>query len=227
VFYWFMKHVLARPIVFTLLRVRVSGTRNIPRTGPVLLASNHRSYFDSVVLPLVVRRRCHFLTATEYFGGRGFGAWVRRRFLLATGMLPIDRSGGKASEASLRTALAKLAEGRMIVVYPEGSRSRDGKLHRGRTGVARLAAASGAPVVPVGLRGTDDVLPNGGPGPRVRLAPVHIAFGAPIRIAAAGTTLDSAAQRAATDRIMAAIARLSGQEYVPTYSKSPGRSAAV
>lgn len=222
-FYWFMKHVLARPIVFTLLRVRITGRRNIPTTGPVLLAANHRSYFDSIVLPLVMKRRCHFLTATEYFAGRGFGAWARRRFLLGTGMLPIDRSGGSASEASLRTALEKLAEGRLLVVYPEGSRSRDGKLHRGRTGIARLAAASGAPVVPVGLRGTDDVLPNGGPGPKVRLAPVSIAFGRPIHVADKGTSLDSKAQRAATDRIMAAIAGLSGQEYVPTYSKSPAR----
>src|SRR5919202_1103508 len=150
-----MKHVLARPIVFTLLRVRISGTRHIPRSGPVILASNHRSYFDSVVLPLVLRRRVHFLTATEYFGGQ-------------------------ASDASLQIALGMLAKGKLLAIYPEGSRSRDGRLHRGRTGVARLAYAANAVVVPVGIRGTDDVLPNGGPGPRVRLAPVRIAFGPPV-----------------------------------------------
>jgi 1-acyl-sn-glycerol-3-phosphate acyltransferase len=226
VFYWFMKHVLARPIVFTLLRVRISGHRNIPRDGPVILASNHRSYIDSVILPLVMRRRAHFLTATEYFAGRGFGAWVRRNFLRATGMLPMDRAGGSASEASLRTALGMLAKGEVLVVYPEGSRSRDGKLHRGRTGVARLALAADAPVVPVGLRGTEDVMPTGGTGPRIRLAPVSITFGPALRLPATTDAPDAAALRSATDRIMAAIAELSGQEYEDTYSKNSGRTVA-
>jgi 1-acyl-sn-glycerol-3-phosphate acyltransferase len=219
-----MKHLIARPVVFLLLRLTVTGTRNIPRSGPVILASNHRSYIDSVILPLVIRRRCHFLTATEYFAGRGFGAWVRRRFLLATGMLPMDRSGGQASEASLSTARTMLARGKVLVVYPEGSRSRDGKLHRGRTGAARLALATDAPVVPVGLRGTENVMPTGGTGPRIRLAPVAISFGAPIRLPAVGPTADAAALRSATDRIMAAIAELSGQEYADSYSRGSSPS---
>jgi 1-acyl-sn-glycerol-3-phosphate acyltransferase len=170
-----------------------------------------------------MRRRAHFLTATEYFAGRGFGAWARRRFLLATGMLPMDRSGGQASEDSLRTARAMLAKGKVLVVYPEGSRSRDGRLHRGRTGAARLALAADAPVVPVGLRGTEQVMPTGGGGRRIRLAPVAIAFGPPLRLPAAEAP-DAAALRSATDRIMAAIAELSGQEYVDTYSKGSSRS---
>jgi 1-acyl-sn-glycerol-3-phosphate acyltransferase len=222
VFYWVMKHVFARPIVFLLLRVTVTGTRNIPRSGPVILASNHRSYIDSVILPLVVRRRCHFLTATEYFGGRGFGAWARRTFLRATGMLPMDRSGGQASEASLGTARAMLVKGKVLVVYPEGSRSRDGRLHRGRTGAARLALATDAPVVPVGLRGTEDVMPTRGSGPRIRLAPVAIAFGPAILLPATAAP-DTADLRSATDRIMAAIGELSGQEYEDTYSSGSSR----
>jgi 1-acyl-sn-glycerol-3-phosphate acyltransferase len=226
VFYWFMKHVLARPIVFTLLRVRITGHRNIPRTGPVILASNHRSYIDSVILPLVMRRRAHFLTATEYFAGRGFGAWARRNFLRGTGMLPMDRTGGSASEASLRTAGDMLAKGKLLVVYPEGSRSRDGKVHRGRTGVARLALAANATVVPVGLRGTEDVMPTGGNGPRIRLAPVSITFGKPVPLPAVTGAPDAAMLRSTTDRIMAAIAELSGQEYEDSYSKNSGRSVA-
>jgi 1-acyl-sn-glycerol-3-phosphate acyltransferase len=139
-------------------------------------------------------------------------------------MLPMDRSGGRASDASLQTAAGMLARGALLAIYPEGSRSRDGRLHRGRTGVARLAMAAGATVVPVGLRGTDDVLPNGGPGPRIRLAPVSIAFGPAVPMPDAGASPDSATLRAATDRIMSAIAELSGQEYVDSYTVSPTRS---
>ncbi|MDQ1530906.1 MAG: 1-acyl-sn-glycerol-3-phosphate acyltransferase [Microbacteriaceae bacterium] len=222
-FYWVMKHLIAGPVLKTLLRPRVHGRAHIPRTGPVIVASNHLSFIDPVILPLVMRRRIAFLAASNYFAGRGVAAWVRGRFLRATGMIPIDRSGGKASQASLVAGRAVLDRGAVLGIYPEGSRSRDGKLHRGRTGVARLALESGAVVVPAAMIGTDRVIPVGSRSILPRIRRIAITFGPPLDFSAeAGNQGDLAVLRTVTDRIMEAIREVSGQEYVDSYSS--GRS---
>jgi 1-acyl-sn-glycerol-3-phosphate acyltransferase len=219
-FYWFMKSIVAGPLLRTLFRPRLTGVENIPKTGPVILASNHLSFIDSVILPLVIRRRIYFLAASTYFSGRGFGAWARKRFLLGTGMIPIDRSGGKASEASLKAGMTVLTADRVLGIYPEGSRSRDGRMHRGRTGVARLALESGATIVPVAMIGTDKVMPSGG-GRRVNIQRIGISFGEPLDFSDLDhLPRDHATMRLMTDRIMDAIRALSGQEYVDEYGIS-------
>ncbi|HQA23146.1 MAG TPA: lysophospholipid acyltransferase family protein, partial [Rhodoglobus sp.] len=147
-FYWFMKNLVAGPLVKTVFRPWVTGADNIPKTGAVILASNHLSVVDSIFLPLVIERRISFLAKSDYFMGRGVKGWAIKNFLKGTGMLPIDRSGGKASEASLNTGLKVLARGEVLGIYPEGTRSPDGKLYRGRTGVARMILEAHVPVVP-------------------------------------------------------------------------------
>src|SRR5690606_30302407 len=137
-FYWFMKYLVAGPLFKTLFRPWVVGQENIPKTGGAILASNHLSVIDSVFLPLYLDRRISFLAKSEYFTGKGLKGWATRTFMKATGQLPIDRSGGKASEASLNTGLRILGGGDLLGIYPEGTRSPDGKMYRGRTGVARM-----------------------------------------------------------------------------------------
>ena len=218
-FYWFLKYAIAGPLIHLLFRPTITGARNIPRTGPVILASNHLSFIDSVILPLVIRRRISFLAASNYFAGRGFGAWALRRFLLATGMIPLDRSGGKASEASLQTGLTHLAAGGMLGIYPEGSRSPDGRMHRGRTGVARMLLEGHVPVVPVAMFGTDKVMAVG--TKRIRFVRVAVTFGKPLDFSRfEGQEGDRDTLRAITDEIMDNIRALSGQEYVDAYSSS-------
>jgi 1-acyl-sn-glycerol-3-phosphate acyltransferase len=218
-FYWFMKHVVAGPLLRTLFRPQVIDAQNIPKTGAVILASNHLSFIDSVILPLVIKRRVHFLAGSNYFTGHGFGSWALKRFLLATGMIPIDRSGGKASEASLAAGLTVLDQGKMLGIYPEGSRSKDGRMHRGRTGVARMILAADAVVVPVAMSGTDKVLGVGSKA--LRLERVGIRFGAPLDFERfRNVDSDRAVLRAITDEIMVEIQRMSGQEYVDAYTSS-------
>ena len=133
-FYWIMKHLVVGPISKMIFRPWIVGAENIPADGPVILASNHLSFIDSVFLPLMIQRRVYFLTKSEYFKGRGIKGWLTKNFMLATGQLPIDRSGGQASEASLITGLGVLDKGNVLGIYPEGTRSPDGNLYRGRTG---------------------------------------------------------------------------------------------
>jgi 1-acyl-sn-glycerol-3-phosphate acyltransferase len=221
-FYSFMKHVIAGPLIRALFRPTVVGEKNIPASGGVILASNHLAFIDSVVLPLIMHRRISFLAASNYFAGRGFGAWVLKRFLLATGMIPLDRSGGKASEASLRAGLKHLAAGGVLGIYPEGSRSPDGRMHRGRTGVARMLLEANVQVVPVAMRDTDKVMPDGGKG--IHLQKISITFGEPLDFSRFhGMEGDRDTLRAITDEIMTKIRELSGQEYVDVYSKSRSR----
>jgi 1-acyl-sn-glycerol-3-phosphate acyltransferase len=217
-FYWFMKTIVAGPLLRTLFRPRLEGVENIPKTGPVILASNHLSFIDSVILPLVIKRRIYFLAASTYFEGRGLGKWAVARFLRATGMIPIDRSGGKASEASLKAGMSVLSKGHVLGIYPEGGRSRDGRAHRGRTGVARMALESGAPVVPVAMIDTDKVLSERSGG--VKIQRIGISFGEPLDFAEfADRKQDHAILRIMTDRIMDAVVAMSGQEYVNEYGK--------
>ena len=218
-FYWFMKNLVAGPLLKTAFRPWVTGHENIPKTGGVIMASNHLSFIDSVFLPLVMDRRISFLAKSDYYTGRGAKSWMIKNFLTATGMIPIDRSGGKASEASLQTGLGVLARGEVLGIYPEGTRSPDGRLYRGRTGVARMILESGVPVVPVAMIDTEKVMPIGSRLPKVRR--IGIVIGKPLDFSRfEGMEGDRFILRSITDEIMYELDRLSGQEYVDVYASS-------
>ena len=208
-----MLKALLTPILRVIVRVRVEGRSNVPRRGPVIIASNHRSFLDSVFIPLVVHRRVTFVAKAEYFDDPKT-AW----FFRACGQIPIRREGGSASERALDSACEVLQRGKVFAIYPEGTRTRDGYLHRGHTGVARLAMRTGAPIVPVGMIGTDEVQPVDRRMPRL-FRRVTIRFGEPLD-AARYTDRDSEhmALRELTDEVMYEIAQLSGYEYVDTYA---------
>ena len=214
--YWALKIVLT-PILRLIYRVRIEGRENVPRSGPVILASNHQSFIDSIFLPLSMRRRVTFVAKAEYFESRKT-AW----FFRAMGMIPLKRGGGSASERALLAAKEVLESGGVLGIYPEGTRSPDGRLYRGHTGAARLAAQCGAPVVPVAQFGTAEVQPIGVMIPKL-FRPVRLRMGAPVRYKAAATTDGDrpvhTELRAFTDELMRAIASLSGQEYVDQYAK--------
>jgi len=217
VFYWLMKNLVIGPILLTAFRPWVRGIENVPRTGAVILASNHLSFTDSVFLPLVLDRRVVFLAKSDYFTGRGIRGWLIKKFFEASGQLPIDRSGGKASEASLNTGLRVLSEGYALGIYPEGTRSPDGVMYRGRTGVARMILESGATVVPVAMIGTEKVMPIGSKLPKV-IRP-GVVFGAPLDFTRfQGLEGDRFVLRSITDEIMYELGRLSGQEYRDVYA---------
>jgi 1-acyl-sn-glycerol-3-phosphate acyltransferase len=218
--FWGLKLLLIGPLLRLLLRPRVVGAAHIPATGPVILAGNHLSFIDPVALAALARRRVRFLAASTYFVKRGLGGRFVGLFLTHTGMEPIDRSGGSASEASLLAGLAVLSRGRVLGIYPEGSRSRDGRLHRGRTGVARLALLSGAPVVPVAMIGTDQVLPVHSRSVLPRLRRIEMRVGAPLLPDPTASATDGVALRVFTDEVMAALQQLSGQEYVDEYTNA-------
>jgi 1-acyl-sn-glycerol-3-phosphate acyltransferase len=214
--YWALKVVLT-PVLRLLYRVRVDGRTNVPRSGPVILASNHQSFIDSIFLPLSVRRRVTFVAKAEYFE-----TWKTAWFFRAVGMIPLKRGGGSASQRALAAAKDVLMAGGVLGIYPEGTRSTDGRLYRGHTGVARLALQCGAVVVPVAQSGTARVQPIGVMVPRPFKA-VGIKLGPPLRFSAPagadGDGLAAAELRRITDEIMQAIASLSGQELVPNYAK--------
>lgn len=206
----------AWPLARLVLRPSVYGARYVPNQGPVILASNHLSFIDSVVIPLVLPRRVTFLAKAEYFERRGVTGRLNRRFFLALGHIPVQRGQGRAAWRSIRVAQEVLAHGGALAIYPEGTRSRDGRLYRGRTGVARLTLLTGAPVVPVALAGTERVQPVGSRIPRPH--PVTVRFGTPLEFSRyAGQEQRVPVLRAITDEIVDAIRRLSGQEYVNTY----------
>ena len=218
-FYWFMKNLVAGPILKTVFRPWVTGLDNIPKSGGVILASNHLSFIDSVFLPLVIDRRIFFLAKSDYFRGKGLKGWATKGFMNGTGMLPIDRSGGKASEASLNTGLKVLHDGEVLGIYPEGTRSPDGKLYRGRTGVARMILEGNVPVVPVAMIDTEKIMPQGTTIPKVQR--LGIVIGEPLDFSRfAGLESDRFILRSITDEIMYELNRLSGQEYVDVYASS-------
>jgi len=219
VFYWLMKNLVVGPIIMTAFRPWVRGIENVPKDGAVILASNHLSFVDSVFLPLVLDRRVVFLAKSDYFTGTGLRGWLTKLFFVGTGQLPIDRSGGKASEASLNTGLRVLADGLALGIYPEGTRSPDGIMYRGRTGVARMILESGAPVVPVAMIDTEKVMPIGTRLPKV-MRP-GVVFGEPLDFTRfAGLESDRFVLRSVTDEIMYELGRLSGQEYRDVYATS-------
>lgn len=216
--YWVLKAVLT-PVLLLLWRVRVEGREHVPWRGPAVLAANHQSFCDSFFVPLVIPRRVTFVAKAEYFD-----SWRTAWFFRAAGQIPIRRDGGGVSQRALDTATAVLARGKLLGIYPEGTRAPDGRLYRGRTGVARLAVATGAPVVPVALLGTRSIQP---PGRRL-MRPFHavtVRFGSPL-VADPASGDDPAALRAFTERLMAAIAELSGQERVDVYASEARTRAA-
>ena len=218
-FYWIMKHIVVGPIVLAIWRPWVRGLENVPKDGAVILASNHLSVIDSVFLPLVVDRRVVFLAKSDYFTGKGLKGWATKWFMTATGQIPIDRSGGKASEASLNTGLRVLSEGKVLGIYPEGTRSPDARMYRGRTGVARMILEAGVPVVPVAMVGTEKVMPIGTTLPKVRRT--GVVFGEPLDFTRyEGLEGDRFILRSITDEIMYELGVLSGQEYVDVYASS-------
>ena len=218
-FYWIMKHIVVGPILLAIFRPWVVGLENVPKDGAVVLASNHLSFIDSIFLPLVVDRPVIFLAKSEYFTGKGLKGWATRVFFQAAGQLPIDRSGGKASEAALETGLRVLNEGSILGIYPEGTRSPDGKLYRGRTGVARMVLESGAPVIPVAMIGTKEVMPIGQRLPNVRR--IGIIFGDPLDFSRFhGLEGDRFVLRSVTDELTYHLRTLSEQEYVDVYASS-------
>jgi 1-acyl-sn-glycerol-3-phosphate acyltransferase len=210
-------HTVVAPAARLVWRPEVRGTHHIPRTGPVILASNHLSFADSLVIPIVAPRKVAFLAKSDYFTGTGLSGALTRAWFTSMGMLPVDRDDSKAALGSLETALGVLGRGEAFGIYPEGTRSRDGRLYRGRTGVAHLALTAGCPVVPVGLRGTEDLQPLGARLPRI--VEVSVEFGEPIEVAGRfeGVPLGRA-RREVTDEIMAAIQRLTGQEEAGVYN---------
>jgi 1-acyl-sn-glycerol-3-phosphate acyltransferase len=236
VFYWLLKYVVLGPLLKLLFRPDVTGLHHVPATGPVILACNHLSFSDSIFTPLIVRRRVTFVAKAEYFTGKGIKGWLMRQFFSGTGTIPVDRSGGKAAQAALDTLLRVLTEGGVAGIYPEGTRSPDGRLYRGKTGVARLALESGALVVPVALLNTDEIQPTGKMIPSVKR--MRMRFGAPLdfsRYALSGG--DRFVQRAITDEIMYELMTLTGRPYVDVYAAklktsvvtetSPSRPAAA
>lgn len=218
VFYWLMKYVLLGPLLRVLFRPQVEGLHHVPGSGPVILASNHLSFSDSIFTPLMVRRRVTFVAKAEYFTGRGIKGWLTRMFFVSTGTIPVDRSGGRAARAALDTQLEVLRRGGIAGIYPEGTRSPDGRLYRGKTGVARLALESGAPVVPVVMLNADEIQPPGKLIPKI--ARVRIRFGAPMDFSRyRGMAGDRFVERAVTDEIMYELMELSGREYVDVYAQ--------
>jgi 1-acyl-sn-glycerol-3-phosphate acyltransferase len=210
-------HTIVPPLAKAIWRPTVEGLDNIPSAGPVIVASNHVSFADSLVIPIVVPRKVVFLAKAQYFEGTGLKGALSRAWFGGLGMIPVDRDDTRAALASLDIALDVLGRGEAFGIYPEGTRSRDGRLYRGRTGVGHLALTSGAPVVPVGLWGTQDIQPVGSRIPR--LADVTVRFGEPIRVVGEYDGMPAGrARREVTDRVMTAIRELSGQQPAGVYN---------
>jgi 1-acyl-sn-glycerol-3-phosphate acyltransferase len=224
--YWILKTLFLRPYLRSTFRPWVTGMENVPATGPVILASNHVSVVDSLFLPLMLKRKVTFLAKSDYFTGKGIKGFALRTFMNGIGQLSIDRSGGAASEASLNTGVQVLAQGGVLGIYPEGTRSPTGKLYRGRTGIARMVLEAKAPVVPVAMFDTDKSMPIGSRIPKVRR--IGIVIGEPLDFSRFdGLEGDRFILRSITDEIMVEIARLSGQEYVDVYGSTVRQSTAA
>jgi 1-acyl-sn-glycerol-3-phosphate acyltransferase len=220
-FYWFLKFVAIGPVVKLLLRPRVEGVDNVPRTGAAILASNHLSAADWVFMPLSVRRRVTFLAKAEYFTGTGPKGVLQRAFFSGAGQVPIDRSSASAAENAIRTGLRILRDGGLLGIYPEGTRSPDGRLFRGKTGVARMALETGVPVVPLAMV----YRPRRWPLVGSRLPRVCVRFGKPLDFSRyEGLAGDRFVERSITDEIMYEIMTLSAQEYVDVYGATVKKS---
>jgi 1-acyl-sn-glycerol-3-phosphate acyltransferase len=217
VFYWVLKFVLVGPILQLLFRPDVQGLENIPSKGPAILASNHLSFSDSIFLPLMVPRRVTFLAKSEYFTGKGLKGLLSRWFFRGAGMVPIDRTSGTAAKDALETGIRILGEGKLLGIYPEGTRSPDARLYRGKTGLARMVLESGAVVIPVVMIDTEKIQPIGKKIPRIHK--VRIRIGVPLDFARyEGLSGDRFVERSMTDEVMYELMLLSGQQYVDLYA---------
>jgi 1-acyl-sn-glycerol-3-phosphate acyltransferase len=216
-FYWFLKHIALGPILKAIFRPWVEGMDNIPEQGGAILASNHLSFSDSFFLPMEMQRRLTFLAKGDYFNGRGIKGKLTAAFFKGINQVPVDRSGGRASEAALVAGVGILKRGELLGIYPEGTRSPDGRLYRGKTGIARMALEAGVPVIPVAMINTFDIQPPGQVVPRVMR--VGIRIGKPLDFSRyAGMEGDRFVLRSITDEIMYELMQLSGQEYVDQYA---------
>ena len=212
-FYWFLKFVAIGPVVRLVFRPRAEGTEHVPADGAAILASNHLSAADWIFMPMSVRRRVTFLAKAEYFTGTGVKGFLRRAFFSGAGQVPIDRSSASAAEDAIQTGIRILREGKLLGIYPEGTRSPDGRLYRGKTGVARMALETGVPVVPLAMVYGRRRLPFG-----LKVTSVQLRFGAPLDFSRyEGLAGDRFVERSITDEIMYEIMELSGQEYVDVY----------
>ena len=215
--YWMLKVIVVGPVLRVLFRPWITGHGRIPARGGAILASNHLSFSDSIFLPLMVSRRITFPAKKEYFTGKGVKGWATKMFFTTTGQIPIDRSGGEASMVAVRTGLKFLRRGELFGIYPEGTRSPDGRLYRGKTGMARMALEAGVPIIPVAMIDTDKAQPTGQKIPN--LHQVGVKIGNPMYFSQyAGQEEDRAVLRTITDEVMRSLAALSGQEYVDEYS---------
>jgi 1-acyl-sn-glycerol-3-phosphate acyltransferase len=223
--YWVLKNVLLGPVITKIFRPIHEGTENVPDQGAAIIASNHLSFADWLFTPLAVDRRITFVAKSDYFTRAGLKGWAQKRFFAGTGQVPIDRSGGRASESALRAGLKVLQRGELFGIYPEGTRSHDGRLYKGRTGVARLALLSGAPVIPSAIIGTDIIAP---PGKIItKIVSPTVKFGQSLDFSRYhGMSEDRFILRSITDEIMYAIMELSGQEYVDMYAPAAKEAAA-
>jgi 1-acyl-sn-glycerol-3-phosphate acyltransferase len=216
-FYWMLKWVFIGPLIKLIFRPDAEGTENVPEEGGAILASNHLSYSDWLFMPLTIPRRVTFVAKAEYFTTPGLKGWLQKTFFSGAGQVPLDRSGGRASEGAIATGLKILSAGELFGIYPEGTRSHDGRLYRGRTGVARIALESKVPVIPCAVIGTNVVAPPG----KIygRYTRPHIRFGRPLDFSRyQGMEGDRYVLRSITDEIMYEIMQLSGQEYVDVYA---------
>ena len=207
------------PLARMMFRAKIVGRANVPKTGPVILASNHLSFIDSVFITLFAPRPVSFLAKDSYFTGKGLKGFLSRTFFRGIGAIPVRRGAGQAAQEALDSGLELLEQGEAFAIYPEGTRSRDGRLYRGKTGVAWLALKAGVPVVPVALTGTDKVQPVGTTG--IRPAKVTIQFGEAMYLSKHGKADSGRARRHATDEVMDAIAAMSGQERADGYNEPP------
>jgi 1-acyl-sn-glycerol-3-phosphate acyltransferase len=217
--YWLFKYIFMGPLFTLLGRPKVEGLEHIPSSGPAILASNHLAVADSFYLPLVVRRRIWFLAKAEYFNGTGVKGFINRWFYTVSGQVPIDRTDADSAQAALQVADGLLTQGRLLCMYPEGTRSPDGRLYKGKTGLARLVLHTGVPVIPVAMIGTDVVNP---PGKKMlRFGRVTVRFGKPMDFGRfEGMEGNHFIERAVTDEVIYELMELSGQEYVDIYAAS-------
>jgi 1-acyl-sn-glycerol-3-phosphate acyltransferase len=215
--YWLFKYIFMGPLLSLMARPKTEGLEHIPDSGPAILASNHLAVADSFIKPLVIRRRITFLAKAEYFTGKGLKGWFMRWFYTVAGQVPIDRSNADAAQAALDTAKRILGEGKLLGMYPEGTRSPDGRLYKGKTGLARLVLETGAPVIPIALIGTDALNP---PGTKMwRFAKVTVRVGKPLDFSRfEGLAGNRFIERAVIDEVMYELMQLSGQEYVDLYA---------
>ncbi|WP_329152916.1 1-acyl-sn-glycerol-3-phosphate acyltransferase [Streptomyces anulatus] len=216
-FYYVLKYVVLGPVLRLLFRPRIEGLESIPTDGAAIVAGNHLSFSDHFLMPAIIKRRITFLAKAEYFTGPGIKGRLTAAFFRSAGQIPVDRSGKDAGQAAIREGLGVLSKGELLGIYPEGTRSHDGRLYKGKVGVAVMAITAQVPVVPCAMVGTFEIQPPGQVVPRIKR--VAIRFGEPLDFSRfAGMENQKAAIRAVTDEIMYAILELSGQEYVDEYA---------